>query len=210
MLVGSAMWHGDFLFLLQNLVLKDFRVRYRNMSLGVFWSLLNPLLMMGVLTFVWTKIVPISADLSSCLHLGIQILLLLLMVLGFGLGINIHWLWLPLVWALEIVFVCGLALLTSAINVFIRDVRYVVESTLLVMFWLVPIFYGFENIPQRFAFVYELNPVAALIFALRSILLHATQPHSSTLLKLTVVSFAVFAIGWVVFRKLKDSFYEHI
>lgn len=254
------MWQGDFLFLLQNLVLKDFRVRYRNMSLGVFWSLLNPLLMMGVLTFVWTRIVPnhsirnfpvfvlcglvpysffnvawvsgtlsivensalvkrvpvpreivpIAAVLSSCLHLGIQILLLLLAVVAFGLGVNIQWLWLPLVWALEIVFVCGLALLTSAINVYIRDMRYVVESVIMVMFWLVPIFYGFENIPAKYAYVYEMNPVAALIFALRSILLHAAAPHTTTVLKLAVVSFMVFAIGWVAFRRMKDSFYEHI
>jgi ABC-type polysaccharide/polyol phosphate export permease len=254
------MWQGDYLFLLQNLILKDFRVRYRNMSLGVFWSLLNPLMMMGVLTFVWTRIVPnpsirhfpvfvlcglvpysffnvawvsgtlsivensalvkrvpvprevvpIAAVLSSCLHLGIQILLLLLAVLAFGLGVNIQWLWLPLVWALEIVFVCGLALLTSAINVYIRDMRYVVESVIMVMFWLVPIFYGFENIPKRYAYIYELNPVAALIFSLRSILLHAAPPHTETILKLTVVSFMVFAIGWVAFSRMKDSFYEHI
>jgi len=253
------MWHGDILFLLQNLVFRDFRVRYRNMSLGVLWSLLNPLVMMGALTFVFTKlypspvkhfpvfvlcglvpynfftlawingttsivdnsgllkriplpkeIVPMAAVLSIAVHLIIQILLLLASAIIFGRGPNLQCLWLPLVWGLEIVFVCGLALLTSAINVYIRDTRYIVEAINTILFWLVPIFYSFDRIPARFAGVYQLNPVAALVLCLRNILLTATAPPNSTLERLTTVSFAMFVVGLIVFRKSKQAFYDHI
>jgi ABC-type polysaccharide/polyol phosphate export permease len=41
-------------FLLQNLVRRDLKVRYRNSVLGVLWSLLNPLLLMSVFTLIFT------------------------------------------------------------------------------------------------------------------------------------------------------------
>ena len=253
------MWHGDYRFLLKSLVLKDFRVRYRNMSLGVFWSLLNPLVMMGVLTFIFTKIfayniphfalfvlcgmvpfnffslawvvgttsvldnaalikrvgmpreaVPMSSVISTCLHLLIQILLLAVFVLASGLSLNVQWFWLPMVWCLEIVFVYGLVLATSAVNVFVRDTRYIVESANAVLFWLVPIFYDFSLIPERFRNLYQFNPVAALVLAMRHIVLEAKAPPTSLLWKLALVAVVSVAVGHLIFGRLKHQFYEHL
>lgn len=251
-------WHGDYRYLVSNLVSKDFKVRYRNMSLGLAWSIANPLVMMGVLTFVFTvllpngqkhfpvfllsglvpfnffsiawssgttsvtdnsnllkrlafprEIVPLSTVLGTCVHFLIQIGILLAITIGSGLPVTRHWLWLPVVIALEIVFVMGLALLTGAINVYIRDMRYTVESLATVMFWLVPVVYSFDNIPGQFKNLY-LNPVAAVIMAFRNILLENKAPAGSLLIKLTLASFLTLGLGHAVFHRLKRNFYNYL
>jgi len=253
------MWQGDHWFLIKHLVLKDFMTRYRNMSLGVLWSLLNPIVMMGILTFVFgsvfrqstpnfalfvltgmvpfnffalatntgttslldnaglvkrvaipLEVVPFATVLSCCIHLGIQMLLLLAFALISGFPVTVFWLWLPLIWLLEIVFVCGVVLITSSMTVFVRDMRYLVESANTALFWLVPIFYPFSIIPERFQSLYQFNPIAALVLAMRHVVLEAKSPPASLIWKLTAVSLVAIVLGHLFFENMKRRFYEHL
>lgn len=47
-------------FLLQQLVSRDFKVKYKRSVLGILWSLLYPVLMMGVLAIVFTNVFKMS------------------------------------------------------------------------------------------------------------------------------------------------------
>lgn len=247
------------LFVLQNLVLKDFRVRYRNMSLGVIWSLANPLLMMGLLTFVFTRvfpnpmphfpifalcalvplnffnassnagttsilenhtlikrvkcpraIFPIAAVLSSSLHFLIQIGLLILLVLLFGHGVTFYWLWMPPIWAMLVVFMCGVALVSAALDVYYRDVRYLVECSGLIMFWLVPVFYTLDRIPARFRGFYAYNPIANVAIAARTTLMDSANPSFHFLLCLFAVSLGSLIVGFMVFERLQRDFADYL
>jgi ABC-type polysaccharide/polyol phosphate export permease len=260
--MAAAVSTHDPLYVLYNLIAKDFKVRYRNMSLGIFWSLLNPLIMMGVLTFVFTvvqksniaffplfvligyvpynfftlawasgtnsivdntalvkkipfrrELVPLSVVLANTLHYLIQLGLLLAAV-AFFIGVNIYWLWIPVVLALQVVFVCGAALACSALDVYYRDVRYIVESANLVLFWLVGIFYPIDE-AKGFSWLYVSNPIAAVILTTRRILLDGASPGTTlslnwfelgTLWKLTLVSFATLAAGLWIFRRIQKNF----
>jgi len=253
------MYSRNYGFLLKNLVLRDFKVRYRNMSLGILWSLVNPLVMMAVLTFVFTvifpntpddfylmalsgiviynffsfgwlsatisvysnselvkrvpmprELLPIATVLANSLHFLIQIGLLIVLVLHAGYGVNQYWFLLPVIFLLELIFVCGLSLITSALDVYFRDMRYVVESLGTLLFWLVPIFYSFAMIPQEYRSIYLYNPIAAVVLACRAIMMENRMPPTSLLLKLHLVSFGCLVTGIFVFHRLKRRFADYL
>jgi ABC-type polysaccharide/polyol phosphate export permease len=230
------------------------------MSLGVLWSLINPLVMLLVYLFVFTRIfkittvphfalyilsgvipfnffslawmvgtsslvdntalikrvpvpreiVPIASVLSNCLHLAIQLGILLLAVVATGLGVNVYWFWLPLIWALGILFIFGISLITAGLNVYLRDTRYIVESICLVAFWFTPIFYLLSLVPAEYRGIYVLNPIAAQIVAMRSVLLDGQAPATGLMLAFMLISLGTLGLGILLFRQMRTRFYDYL
>ncbi len=253
------MWTGDYLYLVRQLVSKDFKIRYRRMSLGIFWSLLNPLVMMAVYTYVFSvifksaiphfpvhllsaiisfnffssawlgattsildnaglikrnpvnrEIIPIASIFSNVPHLLIQICLLVAFVYIGGLSINAQWLWLPFLWALLILCLVGIGLASSAIYVLMRDMRYIVESANIVLFWVVPVIYTFEMVPGRLQPFYQFNPIAALVICTQTIIIKSEAPPLALVAKLAFVSAVCLIAGLSVFKHIQRKFYEYL
>jgi len=244
--------------LLMSLTAKEFKVRYRNAVLGFLWTILNPLLLMLVLSMVfrifdprseyfqkypypafvlcalipWTfmaqsvsrstgslldnasliqkvyfprEIIALASVLANFLNFLLSLIVLFFFLLAFGLLPSVWILAAPLIIVAELLFVVGISLATSTLNVFYRDITYIVEAVLLVWWWGTPIFYPQQLVEQHVSpaiyRVYMANPMAAVVVSLRQIFLERRFPDVSLIVVLFVLAIASFVIGITVFRR---------
>ncbi len=110
--------------------------------------------------------------------------------------------------SLELISVSGMALLCSALDVYLRDTRYVVDSLVTVLFWLTPIFYPFDLIPHRYRLVYELNPIAAAVIGLRNVVLDGKRPAAVG--AGFAAAIVILGVGAGVFARLKGQFGDYL
>ena len=82
----------------------------------------------------------------------------------------------PLLIAVQLVLMAGLAWLLAGVSVFLRDVPNLVGVVLLMLFYLTPVFYVRDSVPEQFRWVLDINPLATIIEAYRSLLLGGPGP----------------------------------
>jgi lipopolysaccharide transport system permease protein len=102
----------------------------------------------------------------------------------------------------------GVGLVTSALNVFYRDVKYLMEPVLLLWFYASPIFYSPSAVPARWRSVYALNPMAGVIELTRSVLLRGTIEPSLMLATTVAITFALLLAGTLLYRKYAPIFVD--
>jgi len=117
---------------------------------------------------------------------------------------------LPVVIAVETLFLLGLSLTLSALNVHFRDVQHILGNVITLWFFLCPILYPIDNIPERFRFTMLLNPVAVFTQMYQQIFLENVFPDTTKLIIGFLVSLLMFFIGCRVFNRYRDEFAELI
>lgn len=162
----------------------------------------------------WIPVV--ASTLSAAMTLTVN------MALTFAIGIPLGWfhvglqsLVLPLLFIELYVLVVGIGLLLSALFVFYRDLGHVWEITLQLLFYGSAIVFPFTLIPQRFRMLIAFNPMAQIVEDMRRAVVTSVVPWSAQILGVwtfvpIVAVFAVFGLGFVVFRRLTPRFGEAV
>ncbi len=130
---------------------------------------------------------------------------------GFGLTPHLSWLALPVPLLLLVVPATALGLALSSLNVYYRDVRYVLPFTLQLALFATPVVYSLSAVPETWRTPYAvLNPVAAAIDALRRIVLHGAWPSGGITAAAFAWSLLLLACSYVLFKRLERGFSDRI
>lgn len=156
------------------------------------------------------EILPISVVAAGLINFLISCVIILLFVFFSGIGFSIQLLWLPLIAIVQTILSLGLLFILSAINVYVRDIEYIVGFFLNLLFYATPILYTVDMFPPKFQWILYLNPMTHLVDAYRDIFYYKVMPEIGSLIFIAIFSVLVLGIGYFIFRKLEKGFAEEV
>jgi ABC-2 type transport system permease protein len=268
--------------LLLSLIISDIRIKYKNSTLGLFWSMVSPAITLGVyfLVFglflkngypnfviylfsgliVWNlfqnsintatgvivdraalvkkvsfprEILALSNVGAAVVYFVVQLFVLIIFVSAVGHAPAWKFiLILPISFLSLYLFTCALAVVMSAVNVYLRDMKHLMEVLLQLWFWLTPIVYSYSHAIAPFlqrhgiTWVYFLNPVTLVVMTFQRVfyvnaIVHSTiKPYpiiqvlptwsfdKFLILNAALLGFAIVAIfvGEAIFGRLEGDF----
>lgn len=258
--------------LLDMLIRRELKARYKDSTLGFVWSLLRPLALLLIYfialgqflgaarnipdfaVFIYTgltawglfaetvttgtgsivgngglikkvylprEIFPLSSLGSALFNFLIQLGILFVATIVVGdVPTGTDWFYLPLSLAVIIVTGLGWALLLAALNVYLRDIQYLVEIALMIAFWASPIVYSWalvvDQAGKTVGNLYLANPMTVAIMGFQQVFWVAgrDQPVPENLTGLLWIWLAVGVVFvWVaqrVFVRLQGNFAQEL
>lgn len=133
---------------------------------------------------------------------------LLLFVGAVALGISFHatMFLLPLLMLPVMLLALGGAYFVSAASVYVRDMPHLVGVVMQILFFLTPIFYPAELVPENLRWVLEFNPLSSMVEEVRAVVLFGHAPDWFVFGKNLLIAFIVCRLGLCWFLQTKKGF----
>ena len=154
-------------------------------------------------------VVPLVAIATALIDFLFAVPLLLVVLLVTG-GIGWPVLLVPMLLVTEGIWIVGVGLLTCASNVYFRDTKPIVETAMLIGFYVTPVVYTLELAPDWAQAVLAVNPLAEVITSFRVVLLDGRLPGLWNVAWPLITGIPVLVAGIAVFRRSGANFLDEL
>jgi lipopolysaccharide transport system permease protein len=160
-------------------------------------------------TYFPREIIPLAQVGSRFLDFAAAAAVFAVMLVYYRMGLGRWALTAPLFFLMLVAFTCAVTLLTSATNVFYRDVSPVVTIALQLWLYLTPVAYPLSKVPEKYRLFFVLNPLTAIIEGSRTALVF-NQPPDWGLVGLGASITAVLLVGSAILFKTLDRYFADV
>jgi ABC-type polysaccharide/polyol phosphate export permease len=156
------------------------------------------------------EVLPTAAVLTKLVDLAFGLVILGALMVYYGDPPALTAVWFPLLFSIQLVFTIGLTFPLAALNLYFHDVRFLVGVALTLWFYLTPVLYPIDIVPDRYLWVFDINPNSLFINAYRRVILHGEAPELEKVVLGAVIAVGTFVIGYYLFKKMEKGFADSI
>lgn len=166
----------------------------------------------GLVTKIWfpREILPLSSVFAALIDFAVAGLLLIGLLIYYRLPVSAHIGWIFLLIPLQFVITAGLALLTAALVVLFRDLKFVIPLALQILFYATPVIYSINIIPDKFFKLILSNPLTGLIDSYRQIILFNQPPNFYHLISSVAGGTILLIVGYWFYKRVDKKFADII
>lgn len=150
------------------------------------------------------EILPLSYVFAALVDLAVASVVMGGLMIYFQVPLRATALWIIPITVVLTVFLTGISLVVSALQVRFRDIGMAMPLFLQLWMFATPVVYPLQQVPERFRAVYELNPMVGIIENFRRTLL-GDAPDLRLLLVAMVVSLVLLPAAYLYFKRAEGT-----
>lgn len=156
------------------------------------------------------EMLPLAAVGAAFFDFIMASLIFVAMMVFYKIEISAAVLLVPLLVLLILLLTTGISLVLATLNVLWRDIRFVIPLLLQIWLYITPVIYSADSIPQKFKFLYFVNPLSPLVETFRKVTVMGAPTQVFDLVYASLVSVIIFTFGFWFFKSREKIFADVI